>query len=96
MQVREHRRDLDLGILEQLLDPLLLAGAVLHEGSAVAGEVAQPADLGRLHLRWPAHATLDHLRQPDRVGRSVFALPGTFFTSRALTSQQPKPSASRR
>ena len=40
MQIREHRRDLDLGILEQLFHPLLLAGAVLHQGTAVAGEIA--------------------------------------------------------
>ena len=68
MQVRQHRRDLDLGVLEQLFDPLLLAGAVLHQGAAVAGEIAQPTDLGRLHQRGPAHATLGDLRQPDRVG----------------------------
>jgi hypothetical protein len=40
VQVRQHRRDLDLGVLEQLFHPLLLAGAVLFQGAAVAGEIA--------------------------------------------------------
>jgi hypothetical protein len=31
VQVRQHRRDLDLGVLEQLFHPLLLAGAVLYQ-----------------------------------------------------------------
>ena len=68
VQVRQHRRDLDLGILEQLFDPLPLAGAVLHPGTAVAGQVAQSTDLGRLHQRGSARASLGHLRQPDRIG----------------------------
>ena len=83
------------GVLEQLFHPLLLAGAVLDQGAPVAGEIAQSADLGGLHQRGPAHATIGDLGQPDRV-RPILARPGTFLTSRALTSQQSNPSASNR
>ena len=38
------------------------------QGAAVAGEIAQPADFGRLHQRGPAHATLGDLGQPGRIG----------------------------
>ena len=96
VRVRQHRRDLDLGVLEQLFDPLLLAGAVLHQGAPVAGEIAQPTDLGRLHSEgrhMPRSATF---ASQDASARSVFAGPGTFLTSRALTSQQSNPSASNR
>jgi hypothetical protein len=68
VQFREHRRDLDLGVLEQFFDALLFAGAVLPQGAAVAGEVAQPSDVGRMHQRGSAHAPLGHLGQPHRVG----------------------------
>ena len=30
VQVRQHRRDLDLGVLEQFFHPLLLVGAVVY------------------------------------------------------------------
>jgi hypothetical protein len=49
VQIRQHRRDLDLGVLEQLFDSLLLASAVLDQGASVAGEITQPTDLGRMH-----------------------------------------------
>jgi hypothetical protein len=68
VQIRERRRDFDLGILEQLFDPLPLAGAVLHQGPAVAGQITQPTDLGRLHQRGSAHAPLGHFGEPDRIG----------------------------
>ena len=49
VQFREHRRDLDLGVLEEFFDALLFTGAVLHQRTAVAGEVTQSTDLGWVH-----------------------------------------------
>ena len=59
-------------ILEQLFDPLLFAGAVLYQGTPVAGEVAQPTDLGRVHQRGSAHAPFGDSRQPERI-RAIFS-----------------------
>ena len=67
VDVAEHRRDLDLGVLEQLLHPLHLPAPVRDQGTAVAGQIAQPADRRRVHQRRAAHAAFGHLRQPHRI-----------------------------
>ena len=66
-QVAGHHRQLDLGVLEQLLGPLLLRGARLDQITAVAGDVAQPADLRRRHQAGSDHLPLGDLAQPHRV-----------------------------
>ena len=55
----------------------------------------QPPDLGRGHERRPQQALLGQLRQPHRI-QLVFGRPGTFLTSRALTSCTASPAASSR
>ena len=63
--VRGDRVELDPGVLEHLLHPLLLGGVGLDQPLAVAGQVPQLADLGRGHERprsrpcsssWASHA----------------------------------------
>jgi len=44
----------------------------LHQGPAVAGEVAQPTDFGRVHQRGSAHAPFGDFRQPERI-RAIFS-----------------------
>jgi len=62
-----HTRQLDLGVLQELLHPLLLPGPLADQGAPVPGQVTQPADRGWRHEAWPAHAPLDHLGQPHRI-----------------------------
>jgi hypothetical protein len=45
----DHRRQLEVGVFEQLFDPLLFGGAGLGEVAAVAGVGAQRADRRRGH-----------------------------------------------
>jgi hypothetical protein len=59
--------ELDLGVLEQLLHPLLLRGPHLDEITAVPREVAQPADLWWGHEAGAQHLPLGDLGQPHRV-----------------------------
>jgi hypothetical protein len=56
-----HRRQLDLGVLQELLHALLLPGPLPDERAPVTGQVTQPADRGWRHEAWPAPAPLDHL-----------------------------------
>jgi hypothetical protein len=65
--VADHAGELDLGVLEQLLDPLHFAGPLTDQAAPVAGEVTQAADRLGVHQARPAHAALDDLGQPHRV-----------------------------
>ena len=65
--VAGHRRQLDLGVLEQLLHPLLLRGTGLHQIDPVSGEVTQPADLGWRHETGADHLPFGDLGKPHRV-----------------------------
>ena len=58
---------LDLGVLQQLLDPLLLGGAHRHQVGAVAGQVPQPPDHRWRHEAGPQHAPLGQLGKPHRI-----------------------------
>ena len=60
-------RQLDLGVLEQLLHPLLLRGAHPDQVRPVAGQVPQPPDLRGRHEAGPQHLPLGDLAQPHRV-----------------------------
>jgi hypothetical protein len=62
-----HRGQLDQGVLQQLLQPLLVPGALLGQVSAQPGVVPQPADRGRRDERGPQHAPLVELAQPHRI-----------------------------
>ena len=68
--------ELDQGVLEQLLEPLLVPGAVLDEVDPKAGVVAQAADLGRRDEARPQHPPLVELRQPNRVELVGLGAPG--------------------
>ena len=65
---RRHRRQLDPGVFEDLLDPLRFASAVLDQPLAIAGQVPQLTDLRRRHETRPQQPALQQLGQPRRVG----------------------------
>jgi len=66
-QVRRHRRQLDQGVLEQLLEALLVSGPLLDELGPQPGVVPQHPDLpGRNEAR-AEHAPLAEFGQPHRV-----------------------------
>ena len=65
--VRGHDRDLDLGVLQQLLDALLLRGPCADQVDPVPGQVAQHPDRLRRHEASPQHLSFGHLAQPYRV-----------------------------
>ena len=61
-------RELDLGVFEQLLHPVLLRGPRRPTRSTpVAGQVPQPADRQRRHEAGPQHLPFGDLAQPHRV-----------------------------
>jgi hypothetical protein len=59
--VRDHRVQLDPGVLEQLLDPLGLSGALLDQLLAVPGQVAQFGLHRRGHEAGPQQLALTQL-----------------------------------
>lgn len=65
--VRDRGRQRDLGVFEELLQPLLLAGLLPDQGAPVAGQVPELADRFGWPEAGPAHAALDHLGPPHRV-----------------------------
>ena len=82
VDVADHRRQLQVPVLQQLLAALLLpvgSGSV----APVAGMGAQPADLLRAARSWRQHAPLGDPGQPHRVSRSVFGRPGSALTCAA-------------
>jgi hypothetical protein len=91
-----HRRQLDLGVLQELLHPLLVPGPFPDERAPVTGQVTQPADRAggtKLGRHMPRSTTLAS-HTPSSL--SVLGRPGTFLTCLALSSQQVNPSASSR
>jgi hypothetical protein len=94
--VAGHHRQFDLGVLQQLLHPLLLGGLGGDQVGAVAGQVPQPPDGRWRHKAWPQHLPLGDLAQPHRVQPVGLGRPGRCLTSRALTSQTSNPQASSR
>jgi hypothetical protein len=65
--IRHDRGQLDLGVLEQLLHPLLLRGPRGDQIQPITGQVAQPADLHRRHETRTQHLPLGNLAQPHRI-----------------------------
>jgi hypothetical protein len=65
--VAGHHRQLDLGVLEKLLRPLLLRGSCLDQVDPVAGHITQPTDLQRGNETRADHLPLGELAQPHRV-----------------------------
>ena len=83
VQRRGHRRDFDQRVLEQLLQPLPVTGAVAGQILTQPGVVTQPPDLGRGHKRWPQQTLLSQLGQPHRIqlvargpARHILHIPG--------------------
>jgi hypothetical protein len=66
--VAGHRRQLDARVFQHLLQALGLAGALLDDDLAVAGEVAQLADRAGWHKARADQAVLDQLADPGRIG----------------------------
>jgi hypothetical protein len=65
--VGDHAGELHLGVFQQFLGALLLPGALLGQGAAVAGQVPQlPLGPGGDEAG-PQHAALGELAQPDRI-----------------------------
>jgi hypothetical protein len=67
VQRARHRRHLDQGVLQQLLQPLPIPGALVGQVDPQPGVIPQLADLGRGHEAGPQHAPLGQLRQPHAV-----------------------------
>ena len=67
------RGQLDPGVLQRLLDPLDLAGALLDLGLAVADQVAQLAQRAGRHEARPHQAVLDQLASPLGILDVAFA-----------------------
>jgi anti-sigma factor RsiW len=65
-----------VGVLQQLLDPLLFGGAPHYQVGPVAGQVPQPSNLRWRHEAWPQHLPLGDLAQPDRVQPVGLGPPG--------------------
>jgi hypothetical protein len=74
--VAGHHREFDLGVLQQLLDPLLLRGPRRHQVCPVAGHVPQLPDRSWGDEAGPQHLPLGELAQPDRVQRVGLGTPG--------------------
>jgi hypothetical protein len=66
-QVADHDGELDLGIFEDLFQPLLLTSALADQGAPVAGQVTQLADRLGVDEAGRAHAPLGDFGQPDAV-----------------------------
>jgi hypothetical protein len=74
--VRDHHAELDARVLQQFLGPLLFRGARRHQAGAVAGDIAQPPELGRRHETRPDHlppgrVLLDEFDHQPRSGSSA-------------------------
>src|SRR5664280_2603298 len=65
--VRCHDRQLDLGVLQQLLHPLLLRRPYAHQVDPVARQVPQHPDRWRGHETGTQHLPLGDLAQPDGI-----------------------------
>jgi hypothetical protein len=65
--VRGDHGQLDAGVFEQLLHPVLLPTPFPDQVDPVAGEVPQLPDRRRRHETRPEHAPLGDLAQPHRV-----------------------------
>jgi hypothetical protein len=81
--VADHARQLDLGVFQQLLGPLLLPGALLDQGAPVPAQIPQLPLPRRRHERRAQHPPLGQLAQPDRIqpirfrpARHVLNIPG--------------------
>ena len=75
--------ELDLGVLQEFLHPVLLPGALSDQSRPVPGQIPQHPDLGRGHERGADHAPFGDPRQPHRVAlvglgstRQVLDIPG--------------------
>jgi hypothetical protein len=90
-----HRPKLDQGVLQQLLQPLLVAGALLGQVGAQPGVVPQPADLGGGTNEGRSMPRSFSLHNHTASSLSVLGRPGRCLTWWALTShtRSPRPSS---
>jgi len=74
--VAGHHTEFDLGVLQQLLHPLLLRGPDPHQIDPVAGQIPHPANLRRGHKTRADHLPFGDLAQPHRVQLVRLGPPG--------------------
>jgi len=67
--VRQHVPQLDVGILEDLLHAVALAGVFRDQLPAPAGQIPQLADREGWDEAWPDHAVTEKVRQPAAIVR---------------------------
>ena len=67
--VRQHVPQLDVGILEDLLHAIALAGVLPDQLPAPASQIPQLADRERRDEAWPDHSVTEKVRQPAAVVR---------------------------
>ena len=90
-----HAGQLDPGVLQDLLQPLGLPGALLDQRLAVAGQVAQlPDRLGR-HEAGADQPVLDQLGRSTPQSATSVLRPGRCLRCGAFTSQHSNSSSSR-
>jgi hypothetical protein len=94
--VAGHHREFDLGVLQQLLHPLLFGGADRDQVGPVAGHVPQLPDRSWGDEAGPQHLPLGELAQPDRIQRVGLGPSGEVLDVTAFTSQTSNPWASSR
>jgi hypothetical protein len=75
-QIRDHHRDLQQRVLEDLLHPVLVAGLVLGQSGPGAGQRPQVPDRLRRHERAAQHAPLVQLAVPHAVEPVALTPPG--------------------
>jgi hypothetical protein len=89
-----HTAQLDPGVLQHLVQPLGLTGALIDQRLAVAGQVAQLPDRSGWHEAGADQAALDQLGDPGRI-RHIGLAAGTFLRCCAFSSQHWTSSSSR-
>jgi hypothetical protein len=75
-EVAGDHTQLDLGVLQQLVHPLVFGGPGNDQVGAVAGQVPQPADRRRGHAAGPQQLPLGDLGEPDRIQPVGLGPPG--------------------
>ena len=87
----DHRRQLDLGVFEELLHPLLFPGPLPDQRPPIPTQITQLTDRFGVHQTGPHMPRSTTLANHTASSLSVFGRPGTFLTCLALSSQQGNP-----
>src|SRR4029453_18280285 len=66
-EIGDHAAQLEVGILEKLVHPVLALAACLHQGDTRARHIPQGANLGRGHKAGPDESMGQELSDPGRI-----------------------------